>query len=31
VVPDVYVGGVIDAPMAAWLAERLRDAGLGVG
>jgi hypothetical protein len=31
VVSDVYVGGVIDTPTAKWLAERLREAGLGVG
>jgi len=31
VVSDVYVGGVIDAPLAKWLSERLREAGLGVG
>ena len=31
VVSDVYVGGVIDGPLSAWLAGRLRDAGLGLG
>ncbi len=31
VVSDVYVGGVIDGPMSAWLAGRLKDKGLGVG
>ena len=31
VVSDVYVGGVIDGPLSAWLAERLKDAGLGLG
>lgn len=29
VVSDVYVGGVIDQAQSAWLAERLKDAGLG--
>src|SRR5260370_14974328 len=28
---DVYVGGVIDKPVSAWLAGRLKDAGLGAG
>jgi hypothetical protein len=28
VVSDVYVGGVIDQPQSAWLAERLKDVGL---
>src|ERR1700692_1133930 len=27
----VYVGGVIDQPLSAWLAGRLKDAGLGAG
>src|ERR1700736_5310907 len=31
VASDVYVGGVIDVPLSAWLAGRLKDAGLGVG
>jgi hypothetical protein len=31
VVSDVYVGGVIDGPLSAWLAGRLKDAGAGVG
>jgi len=30
VVSDVYVGGVVDQPLSDWLAERLRDAGLGL-
>jgi hypothetical protein len=30
VVSDVYVGGVIDGPLSAWLAARLKDAGLGL-
>ena len=30
VVSDVYVGGVVDQPLTGWLAERLRDAGLGL-
>jgi hypothetical protein len=30
VVSDVYVGGVIDAPLSAWLAGRLKEARLGV-
>jgi hypothetical protein len=30
VVSDVYVGGVIDGPLSAWLAGRLKDAGLGL-
>ena len=30
VVSDVYVGGVVDQPLSGWLAERLRDAGLGL-
>ena len=30
VVCDVYVGGVIDGPLSAWLAGRLKDAGLGL-
>src|SRR3984957_8502469 len=29
VVSDVYVAGVIDKPLSAWLAERLMDVGLG--
>jgi hypothetical protein len=29
VVSDVYVGGVVDQPLSGWLAERLRDVGLG--
>jgi hypothetical protein len=29
--PEVYVGGVIDRPMTAWFAERLKQAGLAVG
>ena len=28
---DVYVGGVIDAPLSAWFSQRLKDAGLGPG
>ena len=28
VASDVYVGGVIDPPQSAWLAERLKDVGL---
>jgi hypothetical protein len=31
VVSDVYVGGVIDQQLSAWLAGRLREVGLGVG
>ena len=31
VVSDVYVGGVIDGPLSAWLAGRLKEEGLGVG
>ena len=31
VVSDVYVGGVVDQSLSAWLAGRLREAGLGVG
>jgi hypothetical protein len=30
VVSDVYVGGVVDRALSAWLAERLKDAGLGL-
>jgi hypothetical protein len=30
VVSDVYVGGVIDGPLSDWLAERLKDEGLGL-
>jgi len=30
VVSDVYVGGVIDGPLSAWLAGRLKDVGLGL-
>jgi hypothetical protein len=30
VVSDVYVAGVIDKPLSAWLAGRLRDEGLGL-
>ena len=30
VVSNVYVGGMIDGPLSGWLAERLRDAGLGL-
>jgi hypothetical protein len=30
VVSDVYVGGAIDGPSSAWLAGRLKDAGLGL-
>ena len=30
VVSDVYVGGVIDGPLSAWLAARLKEAGLGL-
>ena len=30
VVSDVYVGGVIDGPLSAWLSGRLKDAGLGL-
>jgi hypothetical protein len=29
VVSDVYVGGVVDQAQSAWLAERLKDVGLG--
>jgi hypothetical protein len=28
---EVYVGGVVDHPLSAWLAGRLRDVGLGAG
>ena len=28
---EVYVGGVVDRPLSAWFAARLRDAGLGAG
>lgn len=31
VVSDVYVGGVVDGPLSAWLAGRLKEAGLGLG
>ena len=31
VVSDVYVGGVIDKPLSAWLAGRLKEVGLGPG
>ena len=31
VVSDVYVGGVIDGPLSAWLAGRLKEMRLGVG
>jgi hypothetical protein len=31
VVADVYVGGVIDAPLSGWLAGRLKEVGLGLG
>jgi len=27
----VYTGGVIDQPLSAWLAGRLKDVGLGAG
>ena len=30
VVSDVYVGGVIDGPLSAWLAGRLKDVRLGL-
>jgi hypothetical protein len=30
-VSDVYTGGVIDQALSNWLAERIKDAGLGVG
>jgi hypothetical protein len=30
VVSEVYVGGVIDGPSSAWLAQRLKDAGLAL-
>jgi len=30
VVSDVYVGGVIDGPLSAWLADRLKDVRLGL-
>jgi hypothetical protein len=30
VVSEVYVAGLIDQPLSAWLAERLSEAGLGV-
>jgi hypothetical protein len=29
--PEVYVGGAIDCSLTAWLAERLKEAGLAVG
>jgi hypothetical protein len=29
--PEVYVGGMIDAPLSDWLAERLDEAGLTAG
>jgi hypothetical protein len=29
--PEVYVGGVIDRPLTAWFAERLKRAGLAAG
>ena len=28
---DVYVGGALDKPLSGWLAQRLKDAGLGAG
>ena len=28
---EVYVGGVVNRPLSAWLAGRLKDAGLGAG
>src|SRR6201987_1354259 len=28
---EVYVGGVVDRPLSAWFAARLKDAGLGAG
>jgi hypothetical protein len=28
---EVYVGGVVDKPMSTWLAERLKEVGLGAG
>jgi hypothetical protein len=28
---EVYVGGVVDKPLSAWLDERLKEAGLGAG
>jgi hypothetical protein len=31
VASEVYVGGVLDAPLSDWLAERLQNAGLGAG
>jgi hypothetical protein len=31
VVSDVYVGGVIDGPLSAWLAGRLKEMWLGLG
>ena len=31
VVSDVYVGGVIDKALSAWLAGQLKDVGLGLG
>jgi hypothetical protein len=31
VVSDVYVGGMIDAPLSTWLAGRLKEMRLGVG
>ncbi len=31
VVSEVYTGGVIDQPLSAWLAGRLKDVGLGTG
>jgi hypothetical protein len=30
VVSDVYTGGVIDQPLSAWLAGRLKEVGLGL-
>jgi len=29
--PEVYVGGAIDHSLTAWLAERLKEAGLAAG
>src|SRR6202165_3581802 len=31
VVSDVYVGGLVDKPLSGWLAQRLKEAGLGFG
>ena len=31
VVSDVYVGGLVDKALSGWLAQQLKDAGLGLG